>query len=108
MSETHDLRARLEALEAEVERLRRESAAIRTAAAAGHRGAEARAVPREPLQPLTKLAEAVGVLVTGQSGAAPIPGSVLESRTVAPAGTHRGHGESGDREADASAEQGQG
>ncbi|WP_051811851.1 hypothetical protein [Kitasatospora sp. MBT63] len=81
MSEMDDLRARLAALEAEVDRLREESAATRTMAAMADRdSAEVRTSLRghtqvlnairedqiEQRQAVAGLAEAVGVLVAGQ------------------------------------------
>lgn len=82
MSETHDLRARLEALEAEVERLRREAAATRALGATAGHGGEDRSVRREQRQPLTKLAEAVGVLITGPAGPAPVSGGLPDGCTA--------------------------
>ncbi|MFI9366504.1 hypothetical protein ACIG5E_36450 [Kitasatospora sp. NPDC053057] len=82
MSEMDDLRARLAALEAEVDRLREESAATRTMAAMADRdSAEVRTSLRahtqvlnairedqiEQRQAVTGLAEAVGALVAGQA-----------------------------------------
>ncbi|MFE3875460.1 hypothetical protein ACFXPX_13790 [Kitasatospora sp. NPDC059146] len=81
MSEMDDLRGRLAALEAEVDRLREESAATRTMAAMADRdSAEVRTSLRghtqvlnairedqiEQRQAMTSLAEAVGALVAGQ------------------------------------------
>ncbi|MFJ3221590.1 hypothetical protein ACIPLC_37460 [Kitasatospora sp. NPDC086801] len=82
MSEMDDLRGRPAALEAEVDRLREESAATRTMAATANRdSAEVRTSLRghtqvlnairedqiEQRQAMTRLAEAVGVLVAGQA-----------------------------------------
>ncbi|MGW2255184.1 hypothetical protein ACWCXH_34110 [Kitasatospora sp. NPDC001660] len=81
MSEMDELRARLAAVEAELDRLREESAATRTMAAMADRdSAEVRSSLRghtqvlnairedqiEQRQAMTRLAEAVGVLVAGQ------------------------------------------
>ncbi|MFD9691335.1 hypothetical protein ACFWXO_36875 [Kitasatospora sp. NPDC059088] len=75
MSEMDDLRGRLEALEAEVDRLREESAATRTLAAMADRdAAEVRATGRANNQILMALretqreqGEAIGQLAAGQA-----------------------------------------
>ncbi|MQS10810.1 hypothetical protein F7Q99_00575 [Streptomyces kaniharaensis] len=89
MSELYDLRARLAALESEVDRLRKESAATPTMA--DRSSADVRTPQRdrrrvldavgeeqvEQRQVMTRLAEAVGVLVSGQAQQT----MVLQTRT---------------------------